>query len=113
MPLLLAKPANSQRLFVWLSQKIGVNWKWVGRDLGIDETQIDMIERENLSQVREQVYQMLLLWERQTENPTYDVLWRSLEQTTGIDKNEFVTKVNELEMDQTNSERPKEYEEGI
>ena len=113
MPLLLAKPANSQRLFVWLSQKIGVNWKWVGRDLGIDETQIDMIERENLSQVREQVYQMLLLWERQTENPTYDVLWRSLEQTIGIDKNEFVTKVNELEMDQTNSERPKEYEEGI
>ena len=114
MSLPSTKQTHSQRLFVWLSEKISVKWKWVGRNLGINDNELDMIQKENPSEVREQAYQMLLLWKRKNENPTYDVLWHSLqEQTTGIDENEFITKVNELEMDQSNSERPKEYEEGI
>ena len=59
-----------------------------------------MIEREKLSQVREQAHRMLLLWERQTENPTYEFLWGTLEWSPGIDQSDFVAKVNESKMSQ-------------
>ena len=111
MPLPSAKLANSQKLFVWLSEKILINWKWVGRDLGIDDNELDVIERENPSQVREQAYRMLLLWERETENPTYDFLWGSIKRTTGIDQSDFVAKVNELKMSQADNELSTGYQE--
>ena len=111
MPLLLPKLTNPRILFVWLSWKIGVEWKWVGRDLGIDDNELDMIEKENLSQVREQAYRMLLLWKRQTENPTYEFLWGSLERTTRIDQSDFVAKANESEMSRADIELSTGYQE--
>ena len=79
--------------------------------MGIDDNELDIIEREKLSQVREQAYQMLLLWEKQTENPTYEFLWGSLEQTTGIDQSDFVAKVNESEISRADSELSIGYQE--
>ena len=50
-----------------LSEKLGPNWKWLGRQLKIEEHMISNIEAENLNDLPEQAYQLLCRW-RETKS---------------------------------------------
>lgn len=54
-----------------------LDWYGVGLQLGIEETELDII-RKNSSDAREQKREMFRAWLRQTEQPSYLQLARAL-----------------------------------
>ena len=62
-------PVN-QRVFIWLSMNVP-KWKFVARYLGMSSTDIENIEQHDRGDLREQCYQMLLLWHGRRPQGTY------------------------------------------
>ena len=101
-PLPFPVPCSPVRVpaMLWLSKMI-VEWKFLGRYLGLSEADLTRIELENPRNIAEQTYQMLETWSRQTnpENFNYQVLCEKLmEAETNKDLcDQFVTYINEIE----------------
>ena len=56
------------------------SWKFIGRALDLDESDIERIESDYLIEYREQCYQMLRFWRlRDPENANYQVLGEVLQ----------------------------------
>ena len=65
----------SNKVILGLSSPILRSWKFIGRALDLDESDIEGIEMDYPNNHREQSYQMLLLWkQRHPENANYQVL---------------------------------------
>lgn len=77
------------------------DWKFVGRYLEMAETDLTRIERENLSNLREQCYQMLHRWQQSTmvDKVTYAALVKALEraQCAPSLRGQFAKKIQEIE----------------
>ncbi|PIK41184.1 hypothetical protein BSL78_21956 [Apostichopus japonicus] len=58
----------SETLLQDLAEKI-VEWRFLGRRLGLDEGQLDNIERDNRGESKEIKYKTLLHWKRQSVQP--------------------------------------------
>ena len=72
------KPVQA-KAFLWLQSRI-VEWKWVARHLGMKETDVARIERENPGDIAEQCYQMLDTWHRQNSDTSYATLYKALQE---------------------------------
>lgn len=65
------------------SQYMDKNWRMVFRDLGISDPEIDQITQPfiNTSGVIEIIYRLLLIWERNSDDPSLgkliSVLWKN------------------------------------
>lgn len=63
---------------IGLSQKIGKHWKWLARELKVDESKVDKFNTEN-EELEEKAYKMLLHWrQRDGANATYQTLYTAL-----------------------------------
>ena len=78
-----------------------VEWKFLGRYLGMSEADLTRIELENQRNIAEQTYQMLETWSRQAEpeNFNYQILCEKLmESEMNQDLcDKFVAYINEIE----------------
>lgn len=101
------QPLESQLLFptkqvsltalLWLSQRI-VEWKFLGRRLGLEEYQLSRIEKDNPQSTGEKAIQMLFAWKDQTDPKkfTYNNLLNGLRYVDGKKLcQDFVHFVNE------------------
>lgn len=76
------------------SKYMDKDWRMVFRDLGITDPEINQITQQfiNTTSVKEIIYQLLLIWERNSDDPSLgkliSVLW----------ENDHLTCVNELKM---------------
>ena len=62
-----------------LSEKLGPNWKWLGRQLKIEEHVISNIVAKNVNDLPEQAYQLLCEWcETQGSAATLEELTKAL-----------------------------------
>lgn len=69
----------SNRVILALS-RILLSWKFIGRALDLDESDLEHIRVDYPNDCREQSYKMLLLWkQRQPQNATYQVLGQVLQ----------------------------------
>lgn len=97
-PSSLPLTAPPQQLLLWLSDEV-VQWRFLGRYLGIGETTIERITLENQNNIREQCFKMLKVFEgQQGENCTCRRLGEALLES---EKNKhlyskFCTKLREL-----------------
>ena len=73
------------------------SWKFIARQLGLDEADISTIEKDNPNDSQEQCYKMFMKWKSlYSENDSYQVLGNALrEEDPGLFK-EFVKKVYTL-----------------
>ena len=85
---------------LWLSRKI-VEWKFLGRYLGLSEVELSRIELENPRSIAEQTYQMLETWSRQTvpQDCNYQILCEKLMEAEMNKElcDQFVAYINETE----------------
>ena len=85
---------------LWLSRMI-VEWKFLGRYLGLSEAELTRIELENPRSIGEQTYQMLETWSRQTEpeNFHYQILCEKLMESEMNKElcDKFVAYIHEIE----------------
>ena len=63
---------------LWLSERI-IEWKFVGRYLGLEESDLSRIEQDNAGKMGEQCYQMLHRWQQTTPRATYSTMLEALE----------------------------------
>lgn len=64
------------------SQYIGKDWRMIFRDLNISDPEIDQVREQFFHvSVKEVIYQLLLRWERNCDDPTFgtlsSVLWKN------------------------------------
>ena len=58
-----------------ISKHIGLTWKFLARELGFSQTDIDAIEYKDVRNLKEQIYQMFYEWKkREGQNATADRL---------------------------------------
>ena len=48
-----------------ISKHIGLTWKFLARELGFSQTDIDAIEYKDVRNLKEQIYQMFYEWKKQ------------------------------------------------
>ena len=51
-----------------ISKHIGLEWKFLARSLGFEQTDIDAIEYRDRHDLREQIFQMFYEWKRREGN---------------------------------------------
>ena len=73
----------SERVILRLSNHIVRQWKFLARELGMEEHEIEKIAGENAVDMREQSYQMLLRWTQSNGGGSYQELGRALRATFG------------------------------
>ena len=70
----------SNKVILSLSH-ILLSWKFIGRALDLEESDIERIRRDYPDDCREQSYQLLMMWkQRQPENANYQVLGQVLQE---------------------------------
>ena len=70
-----------------------MQWKFLGRRLGLEETELQRIEYENPRDLSEQCYQTLVKWKdsRRREETNYEVLFAAVKSAESERlRNEFV-----------------------
>ena len=73
----------SERVILKLSNHVVRQWKFLARELGMEEHEIEKIAGENAVDMREQSYQMLLRWTQSNGGGSYQELGRALRETFG------------------------------
>ena len=64
-----------------ISKHIGQTWKFLARELGFSQTDIDAIEYKDRRNLREQIYQMFYEWKkREGQNDTADGLLSAIKE---------------------------------
>ena len=74
------------KILARVARKLGADWKFVCRELGLEECDIEEIENDNKGNVREQAYQGLKKW-RQSKGKlaTLDVLIAACKEINKLD----------------------------
>ena len=94
----------SLKVLARLSERVTRKWKFLARELGIEEHEIQRIKEDNAGDIQEQSYQMLLKWTQSQSGGSYPILGEAVRKT--LDKQRYlnyVTMVNEVERSQNSA----------
>ncbi|XP_065644467.1 caspase-3-like [Hydra vulgaris] len=83
-------------------EKVGRNWKELGRYLGVDEDDLDAIE-EDEKRVVKRANEVIKKWKQKNENPTIDELCKALRKIPRIDIIQYVETLAENFQKQVNN----------
>lgn len=82
---------QSHTVFQYLSKRVGGEWKFVGRALGLHDATLDRIRMDNSHNTQESIYQMLLCWKQENgSEATYNNLIRALQK---VERNDLADEV--------------------